>query len=82
MLGVPIKNDKFTKDRIMLRYARLVIDIELNEDFQEYIDFASEHKVLIRQPVIYEWKAIQCKHYKMYGHLKEDCRKKKPIRQE
>ncbi|KAJ8443270.1 hypothetical protein Cgig2_010165 [Carnegiea gigantea] len=60
-------------------YASLV---NPEEDFPDCIEFASEHNVLIRQQVIYEWKPIQCKHYKMYGHLKEDCRKKKPIRQE
>jgi len=45
MLGVPTKIDKFTKDRTMLRYAKLLIGIELNEDFLEYIEFASEHGV-------------------------------------
>ena len=59
MLGVPLKTDKFTKDRTMLRYAGLLIDIELNEDFSEYIEFASEYNVLIRHPVIYEWKPFQ-----------------------
>jgi len=52
----------------MLKYARLLIEIPLNESFPEYIDFISDHGVLVRKRVIYEWKPIKCNHCKMVGH--------------
>jgi len=56
MLGVPIKTDKYTRDKAFLRYARLFIEMQLQENFQDFIDFVNEHNVVVRQKVEYEWK--------------------------
>ncbi|KAJ8423024.1 hypothetical protein Cgig2_028227 [Carnegiea gigantea] len=76
MLGVPIKTDKYTKDKTFLNFARILIEMNLEDNFPEYIDFVNEHNVVIRQKVEYERKPIRCEHCKMYDHLKEECRKK------
>ncbi|KAJ8421325.1 hypothetical protein Cgig2_020387 [Carnegiea gigantea] len=47
-LGIPLKTDKYTKERTMLKYTRLVIDIPLDGPFPDYIDFFHEEEVLIR----------------------------------
>ncbi|KAJ8419257.1 hypothetical protein Cgig2_003298 [Carnegiea gigantea] len=44
--------------------------------FPEYIEFFSEHGVLLRQQVVFEWKPSKCTHCGMYGHIEEDYRKK------
>lgn len=66
----------------MLKYARLLIDIPLDYEFPEYVEFANEKEILNRQQVQYEWKPLQCSHCHMYGHLEDQCRRKQPVRQE
>ncbi|KAJ8420055.1 hypothetical protein Cgig2_021283 [Carnegiea gigantea] len=76
MLGIPIKTDKYTKDKTFLKYVRILIEIQLEENFPEYTEFVNEHNVVVRQQVEYEWKPIKCDFYKLYGHMKDDCREK------
>ena len=66
----------------MLRYARLLVEMSLDGQFPEFIEFANEKGVLIRQMVHYEWLPIKCTYCKMFGHSLEDCRKKNPQRKE
>lgn len=75
-LGVPLKTDKVTKNKEILSYARLQIDIKLNSSFPEFIDFVDERGVLVRQSVNYEWRPLKCDTCKMYGHATLDCRNK------
>jgi len=82
MLGIPIKTDKYTKDKTFLKYARILIEIQLEDNFLECIEFVNEHNVVVRQKVEYEWKPIKCDFCKMYGHMKDDCRKKPKPRTE
>ena len=76
MLGIPLKTDKFTKDRTMLKYARLLIEMPLDGSFPDYIDFSNKKNVLIRQKVHYEWKPLKCTQCMMFGHIAEQCKKK------
>jgi len=81
-LGIPLKTDKYTRDKSMLQYARILIDIPLEGSFPEYVDFANDKGVLVRPKVVYEWKPVKCKYCHMFGHEMEICRNKRPIRQE
>ncbi|KAJ8421327.1 hypothetical protein Cgig2_012819 [Carnegiea gigantea] len=47
LLGIPIKIDKFTRDKTILKYARLLIEMKLQDNFPEYIDFVNEHDMVI-----------------------------------
>ncbi|KAJ8422489.1 LOW QUALITY PROTEIN: hypothetical protein Cgig2_000558 [Carnegiea gigantea] len=69
-------------EKTLLKYARLLIDIPLSYHFPEYVEFANEKDVLIRQQVTYKWQRIKCDHCHMYGHLEDNCRKKQIVRQE
>ena len=77
LIGIPLKTDRFTKDRTMLSYARLLIDIQLDSSFPEFIDFFNDNDVLVRQEVFYEWKPVKCDFCHMLGHEEKVCRKKK-----
>ena len=55
----------------MLKYARLLIDIQLNADLPEFIDFINDQDVVVRVPVSYEWKPLECTHCHMFGHLRD-----------
>ena len=82
MLGIPLKTDRYTKEKLMIKYARLLVEMPLDGDFPDYIDFANEKNVIIRQKVVYEWKPIKCSYCKMYDHVQEECRKRTQQRKE
>ncbi|KAJ8446942.1 hypothetical protein Cgig2_026440 [Carnegiea gigantea] len=72
LLGIPLKTDRYTREKTMIKYARGPME----GPFLEYIKFFTEHGVLLRQQVVFEWKPSKCTHCGMYGHIEEDCRKK------
>ncbi|KAJ8423908.1 hypothetical protein Cgig2_003671 [Carnegiea gigantea] len=76
VLGIPIKTDKHTKERSMIQYACMLIDIPLTGDFPEFIEFINEVDLVVRQPVKYEWKPTKCEHRQMFGHTLQNCRKR------
>jgi len=76
VLGVPIKTDKYTRDKSFLTYARLLIEMQLHDSFPDFIEFVEEHNVVVRQKMEYEWKPTKCNYCKMFGHTEEECRKK------
>ena len=82
IFDIPLKTDKYTKEKSMLKYARLLLKMPLEGLFPEYIEFANEKDVIIRQKVVYEWKPIKCTHCQIFKHTKEACRKLVPQRQE
>ena len=47
-LGIPLKTDKYTKDKSMLKFARVLIDIPLGGDFPAHVDFVNDKGVLVR----------------------------------
>lgn len=56
ILEIPCKIDRYTKDKMMIKYARMLIEMPLDGQFPDYIKFSNEEEVLIRQQVHYEWK--------------------------
>ncbi|KAJ8424375.1 hypothetical protein Cgig2_033992 [Carnegiea gigantea] len=56
----------------MLKYARFLIETNLEGPFSEYIEFINDNEVLVRQQVKYEWLPIKCDHCHMFAHVGED----------
>jgi len=56
--------------------------MSIGGSFAEYIEFANEKEVLIRQKVIYEWLPLKCTYCKMFGHTHETYKKKENPRKE
>ena len=81
-LSIPIKIDKYMKDKQVLRYARLLVEMPINGPFPEYIEFFNDEDILIRQQVTYEWVPTKCTHCAMLGHTEDVCKKKGVIRTE
>ncbi|KAJ8419936.1 hypothetical protein Cgig2_015016 [Carnegiea gigantea] len=48
IIGIPIKIDRYTKDRTMIKYARLLIEVALEAPFPEYTEFFNKNDMLIR----------------------------------
>jgi len=82
VLGVPLKADRYTKDKTMINYARVLVEFSIVGPFPETVEFSNETNTLIQQAVTYEWIPTKCTHCHMYGHLKKVCRKKGIIRKE
>ena len=82
VLGMPINIDKCSRDQSFLRYARLLIEMQLWDSFLDYTEFFNEHNMVVRQKVEYEWKPTKCNFYRMFGHTEEECWKKPKPRTE
>ncbi|XP_062093858.1 uncharacterized protein LOC133799886 [Humulus lupulus] len=75
-IGVPILVDKVTKDRSMMQFARVLVEIELLEDLPKSVQFLNEKGQLIEQFLEFEWLPTQCRGCKVYGHIERMCNKK------
>ena len=62
ILSIPLKTDRCIKEKSMLHFARLLIEMPLDSSFLDYIDFINDNDILVRQHVNYEWKLILCTH--------------------
>ena len=82
ILGILIKTNKFTKEKEMLKFTRLLIKMSLEGPFLEWIEFINDNDILIRQEVSYEWLPIKCTYCHMPGHEVNACRKKEIVRKE
>ncbi|KAJ8419930.1 hypothetical protein Cgig2_021307 [Carnegiea gigantea] len=71
IIGIPIKIDRYTKNKYRIRYARLLIEIYLEGPFLEFIEFFKDNK-----QVNYEWLPTKCNPYQMFGHEEETYKKK------
>ena len=72
-LGIPIKSDRYTKEKSMIKYAKLMIEAPLEGPFPEYIEFFNDNEVLVRQQIKYEWLPLKCTHYHMFRHEEAVC---------
>lgn len=82
IIGIPIKTDRYTKEKEFLSYARMMIEVPVTRPFPDTIEFINDQGVLVRQKVIFEWKPTKCSHCHLFGHEVSECRKKQGIRKE
>ncbi|XP_062100721.1 uncharacterized protein LOC133806642 [Humulus lupulus] len=74
-IGKPIMVDKFTKERSMIRYARILVEMEISDNPPFIIYFVNERGQVQEQFVEYEWLPIKCNNCKGYGHNMAECKK-------
>ncbi|XP_062089448.1 uncharacterized protein LOC133795982 [Humulus lupulus] len=75
-IGKPILIDKVTKDRSMVKFARVLVDMEISENFPKTISFLNERGQLMDQIIEYEWQPTQCSCCKALGHYVAFCKRK------
>ncbi|KAJ8424407.1 hypothetical protein Cgig2_031782 [Carnegiea gigantea] len=78
ILGIPIKTDRYTKGRLVIKYARLLIEMSLEAHFLITLNSS----MTMKQKVRYEWLPLKCTHCHMFGHEETTCKKKGTIRKE
>ena len=67
--------DKFTKERSMIRYARILVEMEIIDNPPSVIYFVNEKGQVQEQHVEYDWLPTKCNNCKGYGHSMADCKK-------
>ncbi|XP_062075202.1 uncharacterized protein LOC133779231 [Humulus lupulus] len=76
-IGNPILVDKVTKDRSMMQFARVLVEIEIADEIPKAIQFLNERGQLMEQLIEFEWLPTQCKNCKVFGHTESLCTRKK-----
>ncbi|XP_057251794.1 uncharacterized protein LOC125498534 [Beta vulgaris subsp. vulgaris] len=68
--------DQATKEKEKLSFARVMVEVGINDELPDSIAFCNEHGNRMEQKVEYEWRPIQCTQCKGFGHELEACRNK------
>ena len=82
IISIPIKTDKYTKNKKYLYYARMLIEVPMEGPFPDTIDFINDYGVLVERQIKFEWKPIKCNQCQLIGHEGNECRKKQEPRKE
>ncbi|XP_057248240.1 uncharacterized protein LOC130590220 [Beta vulgaris subsp. vulgaris] len=77
VIGKPIRTDRATAQKDSIEFARVLVEVRIDQDFPNEIRFENENGVEIVQGVKYECKPIFCKDCGGIGHTLEECRAKK-----
>ncbi|KAL2933521.1 Argininosuccinate synthase [Bienertia sinuspersici] len=67
-IGTTLKVDQITLNRERLAYARILIELGLEEELTDHIYFQNEKEVSMQQPIEYELRKTYYTNYKRYGH--------------
>ncbi|CAO2840939.1 unnamed protein product [Amaranthus hypochondriacus] len=71
-----IHNATVTKSRMM--FARVLVDMNVEDGFLDELYFSNENDMLITQVVQYDWLPIWCAKCSQFGHNRNDCREGQP----
>ncbi|XP_074265751.1 uncharacterized protein LOC141588195 [Silene latifolia] len=82
LLGKFLKRDAATEAKTRLGYARLLVEVEIGQEFPANLSFLDEKGNEISIQVEYEWKPTVCSTCKGIGHTHEMCKPPKPARQD
>ena len=80
-VGKPIQVDDSTKHRDKLMFPRVLIEVNIGQEFVHNVSFIDEFGAEIEIEVQYEWIPIVCNHCSGMGHKTQDCRNKAPVKQ-
>ncbi|XP_062088610.1 uncharacterized protein LOC133795173 [Humulus lupulus] len=74
-VGKPIMVDKVTKDRSMIKFARVLVDMEIADNPPKIISYINERGQLMDQIIEYEWLPTKFPHCKKFGHSEATCKR-------
>uniref|UniRef100_A0A803Q1Q9 DUF4283 domain-containing protein n=1 Tax=Cannabis sativa TaxID=3483 RepID=A0A803Q1Q9_CANSA len=78
-IGKPAMIDNVTQERSMVKFSRVLVEIEISDDPPKTISFINERKQLVEQSVEYEWLPTKCSACANLGHTIANCNKEKKI---
>ncbi|XP_074265051.1 uncharacterized protein LOC141587467 [Silene latifolia] len=78
LVGKFVKKDQDTHDKVRLSYARVMVELAMDQTLPAKVKFLDESGQLVFVPVEYEWKPISCTSCNGIGHNATQC--KKPVK--
>ncbi|XP_021759465.1 uncharacterized protein LOC110724351 [Chenopodium quinoa] len=72
-VGKPVQIDRATATKELMAYARIMVQINVNEEMIEEIEFLDENGKVMHQKVIYEWKPVIFSTCSGMGHDSSQC---------
>ncbi|KAM3290757.1 hypothetical protein P3S67_019046 [Capsicum chacoense] len=79
MIGKPLMVDHKTEERNGLKFARLLVEVELGAHLPDEVQFKNKKGKVVVQAVQYDWKPLLCNFRKRYGYEENECRIKKKV---
>lgn len=79
-LGVVLKVDEATLSKTRMSFTRVLVEMNVEDNFLEELYFSNEDDEIITQPVQYDWIPIWCSKCSQYSHSVGDCRLGKQLR--
>lgn len=73
-LGDPIKRDEATRNMDKLQFARILVEMKMEQLFPNNLYFLNEYGEKTRVEVEYEWKSLKCTKCGNMGHESSVCR--------
>ncbi|XP_060965582.1 uncharacterized protein LOC133034505 [Cannabis sativa] len=74
-VGEPIMVDSVTRERERLNYPRILIEVRIDQNFPDMLEFENEYGNNTHVGIKYEWKPIACNNCFGLGHSTIDCKK-------
>ncbi|XP_062075302.1 uncharacterized protein LOC133779348 [Humulus lupulus] len=71
--------DKVTKDKSMVKFARVLVDVEISDKIPQCISFLNEKGQLMEQPIDFEWLPTRCSCCKNLGHGASNCKRSQEV---
>lgn len=70
-----LKIDQATKAKDKLIFDRVMIEVGMQQQLPDVVEFCNEHGLLVTQMVEYEWKPVKCGKCKGFGHEDIQCKR-------
>ncbi|KAL2930105.1 hypothetical protein RDABS01_035515 [Bienertia sinuspersici] len=72
-IGKLIRLDATTTRRDKLQYARVMVEVLIDQSFPDCVTFMNEKGCHVQAPIGYEWIPTKCEKCKKYGHHETAC---------
>ncbi|KAK2993143.1 hypothetical protein RJ640_015330 [Escallonia rubra] len=72
-VGKPLFTDKMTATKERLTYARLCVEVSIEDTMPEKVPIRGPEGDTIEQTIEYDWKPTICSHCQVFGHTVERC---------
>lgn len=76
LIGKPLYADRATEEKAFFTYARLLVEVNFEDEVQEVVKLRDDEGKFYEQRVIYEWRPIKCGFCNKIGHGEEVCRRR------
>lgn len=72
VIGKFMRLNQATMNRETLSFARMLVEMKVDQVFPDILQFKNEKGCVVDQPVYYHWKPIICLQCHRYGHYQMD----------